>query len=125
MLGFRSGWHAEAAALVPNAEVAIEPTLVTELIRPGHDVLACGPEPMLQAVRRRCPVAAGLGGTDGVRLRRLRLRSDGANGALCGGASMACGSGPCCPGCAVELDGGRPWDAASDAVERARPNGRR
>src|SRR5205807_2245541 len=30
LLGFRSDWHAEAAELVPNAEVAIEPTLVTE-----------------------------------------------------------------------------------------------
>jgi dihydroorotate dehydrogenase electron transfer subunit len=51
VLGFRSEWHAEAAALVPNAEVAIEPTLVTELIGPGFDVLACGPEPMLLAVK--------------------------------------------------------------------------
>ena len=33
VLGFRSEWHAEAAALVPNAEVAIDPTLVTELLR--------------------------------------------------------------------------------------------
>ena len=29
LLGFRSIWHAEAAALVPNAEVIVEPTLVT------------------------------------------------------------------------------------------------
>ena len=27
LLGFRSAWHAEAAALVPNAEVCVEPTL--------------------------------------------------------------------------------------------------
>src|SRR6185503_11828258 len=32
VLGFRSEWHAEASILVPNAEVAIEPTFVTELI---------------------------------------------------------------------------------------------
>src|SRR5204862_5155794 len=47
LLGFRSEWHAQAAALVPNAEVAIDPVLVTELLRQVtqcHDVLACGPE---------------------------------------------------------------------------------
>ena len=32
LLGFRSDWHAEAAALVPNAEVVVEPTLVTALL---------------------------------------------------------------------------------------------
>jgi dihydroorotate dehydrogenase electron transfer subunit len=47
VLGFRSAHHAEAAALVPNAQVCIEPTLVTQLIPAGLDVLACGPEPML------------------------------------------------------------------------------
>src|SRR5215204_7496697 len=46
VLGFRSAWHAEAAALVPNAEVVVEPRLVTELVEPAFDVLACGPEPM-------------------------------------------------------------------------------
>src|SRR4249920_1744353 len=45
ILGFRSDWHAEAAALVPNAEVVLEPTYVTEIVPPGHDVLACGPAP--------------------------------------------------------------------------------
>src|SRR5207247_18533 len=40
VLGFRSAWHAEAAVLVPNAEVAVEPTLVTELLEDGFDVLA-------------------------------------------------------------------------------------
>jgi dihydroorotate dehydrogenase electron transfer subunit len=81
VLGFRSEWHAEAAALVPNAEVAIDPTLVTELIEPGRDVLACGPEPMLEAVRRLCPDAQ-----------------------LAWEAPMACGYGACY-GCAVEIDG--------------------
>src|ERR687883_1992856 len=47
LLGFRSEWHAEAAALVPNAEVVIEPTYVTDALPSGYDVLACGPEPML------------------------------------------------------------------------------
>ena len=52
LLGFRSAHHAEAAALVPNAEVCIEPTYVTELLPAElHDVLACGPEPMLEALR--------------------------------------------------------------------------
>jgi NAD(P)H-flavin reductase len=81
VLGFRSEWHAEAAALVPNAEVAIEPILVTELIEPGADVLACGPEPMLAAVRELCPDAQ-----------------------LAWEAPMACGYGACY-GCAVEIGG--------------------
>jgi dihydroorotate dehydrogenase electron transfer subunit len=47
----------------------------------GHDVLACGPEPMLEAVRRREPHAQ-----------------------LAWEAPMACGYGACY-GCAVEIDG--------------------
>ena len=44
-------WHAEAAALLPQAEVCIEPTYVTALLHgEPHDVLACGPELMLQAL---------------------------------------------------------------------------
>lgn len=81
VLGFRSDWHAEAAALVPNAHVCVEPTLVTELIPEGLDVLACGPEPMLTAVRAIAPDAQ-----------------------LAWEAPMACGYGACY-GCAVELDG--------------------
>ncbi len=81
VLGFRSDWHAEAAALVPGAEVCVEPRLVTELMPPDHDVLACGPEPMLEAVRRMAPSAQ-----------------------LAWEAPMACGYGACY-GCAVEIDG--------------------
>ena len=81
VLGFRSDWHAEAAALVPNAHVCVEPTLVTELIPAGLDVLACGPEPMLEAVRNVAP-----------------------NAQLAWEAPMACGYGACY-GCAVEIDG--------------------
>ena len=82
VLGFRTAWQAEAAALVPNAEVAIEPTLVTELLPGGDvDVLACGPEPMLHALRRLAPGAQ-----------------------LAWEAPMACGYGACY-GCAVEIDG--------------------
>src|SRR5205807_7363794 len=81
VLGFRSERHAEAAALLPGAEIAIEPTLVTELIPPGRDVLACGPEPMLQAVADMCPGAQ-----------------------LAWEAPMACGYGACY-GCAVEIGG--------------------
>jgi dihydroorotate dehydrogenase electron transfer subunit len=80
-LGFRTEEHAEAAALVPNAEIVVEPRLVTELLRPGHDVLACGPAPMLEAVRRLAPTAQ-----------------------LAWEAPMACGYGACY-GCAVEIDG--------------------
>jgi len=82
LLGFRTAWHAEAARLLPSAEVVIEPTLVTELLSsdPG-DVLACGPEPMLVALRRLVPEAQ-----------------------LAWEAPMACGYGAC-HGCAVEIDG--------------------
>jgi dihydroorotate dehydrogenase electron transfer subunit len=81
VLGFRSDLHAEAGALVPNAQVCVEPTLVTQLIPPGLDVLACGPEPMLDAVRAIAPDAQ-----------------------LAWEAPMACGYGACY-GCAVEIDG--------------------
>jgi NAD(P)H-flavin reductase len=81
LLGFRSARHAEAAALVPNAEVVVEPAYVTELLEDGFDVLACGPEPMLEAVRHRCPGAQ-----------------------LAWEAPMACGYGACY-GCAVEIGG--------------------
>jgi dihydroorotate dehydrogenase electron transfer subunit len=81
VLGFRSSWHAEAAALVPNAEVILEPTYVTDVMPPGRDVLACGPEPMLEAVRALAP--------------RAQLAWE---------APMACGYGACY-GCAVEIDG--------------------
>jgi dihydroorotate dehydrogenase electron transfer subunit len=81
VLGFRTGWHAEAAALVPNADVVVEPTYVTEVMPAGHDVLACGPAPMLAAVGRLTPHAQ-----------------------LAWEAPMACGYGACY-GCAVEIDG--------------------
>ena len=81
VLGFRSTHHAEASALLPGAEVAIDPVLVTELIAPGHDILACGPEPMLRAIERIAP-----------------------NAQFAWEAPMACGFGACY-GCAVEVDG--------------------
>jgi dihydroorotate dehydrogenase electron transfer subunit len=81
VLGFRTAWHAEAAALVPNAEVVLEPTLVTDALPAGFDVLACGPEPMLEAVRELAPGAQ-----------------------LAWEAPMACGYGACY-GCVVEVDG--------------------
>ena len=81
VLGFRSEWHAEAAALVPNAEVVIDPVLVTDALPRDRAVLACGPEPMLEAVRALCPDAQ-----------------------LAWEAPMACGYGACY-GCVVEIDG--------------------
>jgi dihydroorotate dehydrogenase electron transfer subunit len=84
LLGFRSTWQAEAAALVPNAETVLDPTFVTqplETVAQRHAVLACGPEPMLEAVRRIAPDAQ-----------------------LAWEAPMACGYGACY-GCAVEIDG--------------------
>jgi dihydroorotate dehydrogenase electron transfer subunit len=81
VLGFRSDWHAQAAELVPNAQVCVEPRLVTGLIPSGFDVLACGPERMLEAVRDVAPGAQ-----------------------LAWEAPMACGYGACY-GCAVEIGG--------------------
>jgi len=82
ILGFRSDWHAEAAALLPGAEVCVEPTYVTALLPDEpHDVLACGPEPMLEALRALVPAAQ-----------------------LAWEAPMACGYGACY-GCAVEIEG--------------------
>jgi dihydroorotate dehydrogenase electron transfer subunit len=81
LLGFRSARHAEAAALLPRAEVVLEPTFVTDVLPRDRDVLACGPEPMLEAVRRLVP-----------------------DGQLAWEAPMACGYGACY-GCAVEIDG--------------------
>jgi len=82
LLGFRSERHAEAASLLPGAQVVVEPRLVTELLPddPG-DVLACGPEPMLEAVRALVPDAQ-----------------------LAWEAPMACGYGGCY-GCVVAVDG--------------------
>ena len=82
LLGFRTAHHAEAAALVPNAEIVLDPTLVTDALPadPG-DVLACGPEPMLDALEERVA---------GAQLARE--------------APMACGYGACY-GCVVERDG--------------------
>jgi dihydroorotate dehydrogenase electron transfer subunit len=81
VIGFRSDHHAEAAALVPNAHVVVGPTLVTEVMPDGFDVLACGPEPMLEAVRALAPHAQ-----------------------LAWEAPMACGFGACY-GCAVMISG--------------------
>ena len=81
VLGFRSDRHAQAAELVPNAQACVDPVLVTQLIPSGMDVLACGPEPMLEAVRVLAPTAQ-----------------------LAWEAPMACGYGACY-GCAVEIDG--------------------
>jgi NAD(P)H-flavin reductase len=82
LLGFRTAHHAEAGTLLPGAEIVLEPTYVTELLPqdPG-DVLACGPEPMLLAIRALAPDAQ-----------------------LAWEAPMACGYGACY-GCVVELDG--------------------
>jgi dihydroorotate dehydrogenase electron transfer subunit len=81
LAGFRSHAHAAAARmLLPLAEITVEPQLVTDLLPddPG-DVLACGPEPMLEAVRAVAPSAQ-----------------------LAWEAPMACGHGACY-GCIVIL----------------------
>jgi NAD(P)H-flavin reductase len=78
ILGFRTERHAEAARLMPGAEVVIDPVFVTDVLPTGYDILACGPEPMLKAM----PAGAQLAWE----------------------APMACGYGACY-GCAVEIDG--------------------
>ena len=82
VVGFRTGHHAEAARLLPGAAVVLEPRLVTDALPddPG-DVLACGPEPMLEAIRERVPSAQ-----------------------LAWEAPMACGYGACY-GCVVAIAG--------------------
>jgi dihydroorotate dehydrogenase electron transfer subunit len=81
VLGFRNSHHAEAATLLPRAEVVVDPVLVTEAIPSDHDILACGPEPMLRAIEEIAPDAQ-----------------------LAWEAPMACGYGACY-GCVVEVDG--------------------
>jgi dihydroorotate dehydrogenase electron transfer subunit len=82
VVGFRSRYHAEAARLLPSeTEVVLDPVLVTDAMPDGYDVMACGPEPMLEAVRRLAPEAQ-----------------------LAWEAPMACGYGACY-GCAVVIDG--------------------
>jgi len=81
VVGFRSELHAQAAELLPNAEVVIDPVLVTDVLPADRDILACGPEPMLEAVRALHPAAQ-----------------------LAWEAPMACGFGACY-GCVVEIDG--------------------
>jgi dihydroorotate dehydrogenase electron transfer subunit len=81
VLGFRSAAYAESAALLPQAEVVLEPQLVTEAVPRGRDFLACGPEPMLHAIAAISPSAQ-----------------------LAWEAPMACGFGACY-GCVVEVEG--------------------
>jgi NAD(P)H-flavin reductase len=98
LLGFRDAPHAEGAALIAGAQVATDDGsaghrgLVTELLRaelaaePHAEVYACGPPPMLEAVRALCEqldVPA-----------QLALES-----------GMACGYGACF-GCVVPTRGG-------------------
>ena len=98
VLGFRTAFHAEAAALVPNATVVLDPVLVTEALpREPHDVLACGPEPMLDALARLAPQAQ-----------------------LAREAPMACGYGACY-GCIVQLNGGYGRLCVEGPVLRAGP----
>jgi NAD(P)H-flavin reductase len=82
VLGFRNPQQAKAACLVPNAEVVVEPTLVTDLLTDETaDVLACGPVGMLEAVGQRV-----------------------ADAQLAWEAPMACGYGACY-GCVVPVAG--------------------
>jgi dihydroorotate dehydrogenase electron transfer subunit len=98
LLGFRDAEHAAGAGLIAGARVATDDGsaghegLVTELLqvqlrRDGHaEVYACGPPPMLEAVRALCA-------RDGVPAQ-LALES-----------GMACGYGACF-GCVVPTKAG-------------------
>jgi NAD(P)H-flavin reductase len=93
LLGFRSAVHAEAAALFAEADVVTDDgsvgrqAFVTELLRerldadPDASVFACGPPPMLEAVRALCAE------------REVRAQ-------LALESGMACGYGACF-GCVV------------------------
>lgn len=99
LLGFRDGAHAAGAELLSDALVATDDGsvghagLVTELLaaeleRDGHAVVyACGPAPMLEAVRALC------------------AERDETPAQLALEAGMACGFGACY-GCAVPTRGG-------------------
>ena len=96
LLGFRDAHHAEAARLLPFAAVATDDGsvghagLVTELLDGGGidgTVCACGPPPMLEAVRGICA-------------------QRGTRALLALEAGMACGFGAC-HGCVVPARGGR------------------
>ena len=107
LLGFRDAPHAEGAALIPGARVATDDGsvghhgLVTDLLRaelgcdPRATVYACGPPPMLEAVRALCaelgvPAQLAMESGHGVRLRRLlRLRRARPARATCACASTA------------------------------------
>ena len=97
LLGFRDAAHAEGAALLPGAQVATDDGsaghhgLVTDLLAPelaagGLEVFACGPPPMLEAVRALCAERAVPA--------QLALES-----------GMACGFGACF-GCVVPTRSG-------------------
>jgi dihydroorotate dehydrogenase electron transfer subunit len=98
LLGFRDAAHAEGAALLRDARVAtddgsvghrgrVTDLLAEELDRdPAAQVYACGPPPMLEAVRALC-AARGVAA-------QLALE-----------AGMACGFGACF-GCVVPTRGG-------------------
>jgi dihydroorotate dehydrogenase electron transfer subunit len=79
VLGFRTEWHAEAAALVANAEVVIEPTYVTGSCRVNT---TCSPVGRSRCRGRSPPAARSWPG---------RRQWPGGYGA--------------CHGCAVEIDG--------------------
>ncbi len=98
LLGFRDAAHAPGATLLRNARVATDDGshghhgLVTDLLAGELDaddravVYACGPPPMLEAVRALC-------------------RARGVPSQLALEAGMACGFGACF-GCVVALAGG-------------------
>jgi NAD(P)H-flavin reductase len=96
LLGFRDAEHAEGAALIPGARIATDDGsvghhgFVTELLRAelreGDEVFACGPPPMLEAVRALC--------------EELEVPAQ-----LAMEAGMACGFGACF-GCVAETKNG-------------------
>jgi dihydroorotate dehydrogenase electron transfer subunit len=99
LLGFRDGAHAAGAVLLTDASIAtddgsvghaglVTDLLAAELQRDGHAVVyACGPAPMLEAVRALCAA----------RQTPAQLALE---------AGMACGFGAC-HGCVVPIAGGR------------------
>jgi NAD(P)H-flavin reductase len=98
LLGFRDAAHAEGASLIPGARVSTDDGsaghhgLVTDLLLaelgrdPRAEVYACGPPPMLEAVRALC-------------------EAEGVPAQLAMESGMACGFGACF-GCVVPTRSG-------------------
>ena len=112
VLGFRSDGARRGGRAPPGAEVVVDPVLVTELIDPGFDVLACGPEPMLHAVAALCPSRSSRG--------RRRWRAATAPVTAASSRSTASSSGSASGAGAARVDAACGWPQRERLPRRAR-----